>query len=126
MLVRFLGLPFAIWLFLVLVGLAVSGWGLFLLWACKLVSAFLGDQLSHVRTHVQRAMKQPLLLCVDGDQKPPFLAAPPFLCPVYSWLDLLCTVTREKMAISPPSLGFRPLRGYQLSPDRTHAQRTVE
>jgi hypothetical protein len=34
LLVRFLSLPFIIWLSLVLVVIVVSGWSLFLLWFC--------------------------------------------------------------------------------------------
>ena len=41
LLVVLLCLPFAIWLSLVLVGIVVSGWSLFLLWACKPVSLLL-------------------------------------------------------------------------------------
>ena len=59
-----------------LVGLAVSGLSLSLLWTCKPVSALLGDQLSHGRTHAQRADEQPQLLGVDGRQKDPVPAAP--------------------------------------------------
>ena len=46
LLVTFLCLPFAIWLSLVLVGPAVSGWCLFLLCTCRPISATLGDLLS--------------------------------------------------------------------------------
>ena len=47
-------MPLAIWLSLVLVGLAVSGWSLSLLWACKPVSVLLGDQFSSGRVCAQK------------------------------------------------------------------------
>ena len=48
LLATFLSLIFAIWLSLVLVCPAVSGWSLSHLWACKPVSVSLGYQLSPV------------------------------------------------------------------------------
>ena len=46
LLVRFLHLPFPIWLSLVLVGLAIFGLSLSPLWTRKPLSALLGDQIS--------------------------------------------------------------------------------
>ena len=88
LLVGFWLLPFVIWLSLVLVGLAVSGWSLSLLWACKPVSALLGDQLSPGSTHAQRAVVQPQLLGADGGKKELVPAAPLLLGPVHSRLLL--------------------------------------
>jgi len=83
LLVRFLCLPFSIWLCLVLVGLAVSGWSLSLLWVCKPVSSLLGDQLSwkNLCSEVCRAAQA---LGADGYWKDPIPAAPLFLSSVCS------------------------------------------
>jgi hypothetical protein len=66
-------LLFAIWLSLVLVGLAVSDWSLSLLWACRPVilgvSAFLGRPALSWQNLVQRAVGQPYLQGTDGNWK---------------------------------------------------------
>ena len=59
----FLPLPLAIWLSLVLVGLAVCDCGLSLLQAY--VSTLLGDQLSLVEIWVRRAVAQGQLQIID-------------------------------------------------------------
>ena len=61
LLVTFLHLPLAIWLSLVLDGLAVSGWSFSFLCVCQPVTAFLGDQLSPGETCIQRGVFQPKL-----------------------------------------------------------------
>jgi hypothetical protein len=65
----FLCLPFAIWLSLVLAGLAVSIFGLSLLQAC--VSVLLGVQLSPGRIWAWRAVVQGQLWSADRVQKDP-------------------------------------------------------
>jgi hypothetical protein len=44
-----------------------------------------------------------------GDWKDPVLAAPLFLCPVFSWMVLLWKTIGELVVISPLSLGVRAL-----------------
>ena len=56
---RVLLLAFTTWLSLVLVGLAVSGWILSLLWACKPVSILLQDQLTSGRVCTQKDLEPP-------------------------------------------------------------------
>jgi hypothetical protein len=63
----FLPLPFAIWLSLVLTGLAVSDCGLSLLQAS--VSVLLGDQFSLGGIYVWRAVVQGQLWGTDRNQK---------------------------------------------------------
>ena len=65
-----------------LLGLAVSCLSLSLLWACKPVSALLGDQISSGRTLTQRAAEQPQLLDADGNRKDLVPAALSVLLPV--------------------------------------------
>jgi hypothetical protein len=72
---KILGLPFTIWQSLVLDGLAVSGWSLFLLWVCKPVSALLEDQLSLGKTTAQMAVEQPYPLAADVEPCPSCSAA---------------------------------------------------
>ena len=69
LLLMFLCLPFAIWLSLVLAGLAVSNFGLSLLQAC--VSVLLGDQFSLGGIWVWRAVAQGQFWGTDRDQKDP-------------------------------------------------------
>ena len=126
LLVRFFHLPFAIWLFLMLVGLAVSGLSLTLLWACKPVSVLLGSQLSSGRTCVQGTVEQHQLLYANGDQKDSVRTIPLFLCPMCCYLLQFLTVIGEKVEISPLNLGVRTLLGEQLSPGETCVQRAVE
>ena len=83
LLVMFLHLPFAIWLSLVLVGLAVSVWSLSLLWACKPVSILLGDQLSSSRVCAQ-GCGATWLPGANGGWKTPVPAAPLILGPMHS------------------------------------------
>ena len=71
LLVRFVCLPFAIRLSLVLIGHAVSGWSFFLLQAYKPVLALLGDQLSPGRTCAERSVEQLHLPGADGAWKDP-------------------------------------------------------
>jgi hypothetical protein len=71
LLVKFLLLPFTIWLSLVLVGFAVSGFSLSLLWACKPVSALLEDQLFLGRTSGQRAVETAPMPGCRGRQEGP-------------------------------------------------------
>jgi hypothetical protein len=70
----FLRFSLAIWLLLVVLGLAVSDWSLFFLWACEPVIldvlAFLGDQLSLGGIWVQRAVPQCYLCGANGDPVP--------------------------------------------------------
>ena len=73
----FLPLPLAIWLSLVLAGLAVSDCGLSLLQAC--VSVLLGDQFSLGGIWVWRAVAQGQLLVADRNRKDPVPLAPWFL-----------------------------------------------
>ena len=80
LLVTFLHLPFTMWLSLVLVGPDVSGRNLSLLWACKPVSAPLGDQLSPCPEVCGSA--QPLT--TDGAWKDPVLTTLPLLCSLHS------------------------------------------
>ena len=75
----FLPLPLAIWLSLVLAGLAVSDCGLSLLQAC--VSVLLGDQFSPEGIWLWRAMAQGQLWGADRNQKDLPMAVLPILCP---------------------------------------------
>jgi hypothetical protein len=95
LLVRFLCLPFAVWLTLVLHVLAVSGWSLFLLWVYKPMSALLGDQLSPRGTCVQRVLEQPKVWVQMAKWKIPGPAAPLILYPVCSYLALFHSYCRE-------------------------------
>ena len=74
-----------------LVGHAVSGLSLSLMWAFKSVSALPGNQLSPGWTCAQRAAKHSQLLGADGGWKDPVLAAPLFLNPVGSWMVKLAS-----------------------------------
>ena len=74
----FLPLPLAIWLSLVLAGLAVSDCGLSLLQAC--VSVLLGDQFSLGGIWVWRAVAQGQLQAQMETRRIPSQAAPQFLC----------------------------------------------
>ena len=65
----FLHLPLAIWLSLVLAGLAVSDCGLSLLQAC--VSVLLGDQFSQEEIQVWRAVAQGQFWGADRNRKDP-------------------------------------------------------
>jgi hypothetical protein len=102
LLVRFLHLPFTMWLSLVLDVLAVSGWSLFLLWVCKPVSTLHGDQLSPGRACVQRALEQPKLASTNVEPKEFCPSCSTVLAshPVYSWQASLYTVIEEKVGVS--------------------------
>ena len=63
LMVTFLCLPFVICLSMVLAYPIVSGWSFVLLWACKPVSAPLGEQLSSGTEHCGTAH----LLGTDGE-----------------------------------------------------------
>ena len=75
----FLPLPLAIWLSLVLAGLAVSDSGLSLLLTC--VSELLGDQFSPRGIWVWRAMPQDQLWVQMETRRILSLALPWFMCP---------------------------------------------
>jgi hypothetical protein len=81
---------------MLVVGLAVSGLSLFLLRACKPVSALLGDKLSPYRTYEQTAVEQPRLLGADGGRKDPVAAAPPLLRPV---VNVIFKTHKQRRAI---------------------------
>ena len=126
LLVRFLTLPFTIWLSVVSVGPTVSGQSLSLMRIWKPVSALLGDQLSSGRTCVQRSVQQPQLLGTDGDQKNPVPSNPLLLCSVQSWLVPLWTVMCKKVGILPLSPWVRALLGYHPSSGGTCLERAIE
>ena len=93
LLVGFLGLPFAIWLSLVLVGIVVSSWSLFPLWACKM-DWNLCPYSSKLRSESTAGRSlTPGGLCTEGcgvswlpvangSRKTSVPAAPLILCPV--------------------------------------------
>ena len=74
-----LPLPLTIWLSLVLAGLAVSDYGLYLLQAC--VSVLLGDQFSPGGIWVWRTMAQDQLQVQTETGRILPQADPQFLCP---------------------------------------------
>ena len=99
-------LPFTICLSLVLVRLAVSGWNLSLLWACKPVSVLLGYQLSSGRICAWKAVEPATwLLGANGSLKTSVLAASLIICLVRS--QLLPSI--EKVEISPPCSEMKAL-----------------
>lgn len=123
--IKILEFAFYYWLSLVLDGLAVSGWILFLLWICKPLSALLGDQL-FCQNFWTEGSGTTQALGADDDLKDPVSAAPLFLCFTCSWTAPLQRIIREKVAISPLSPGVKVLLRKQLFPCRTRAQQAVQ
>ena len=115
-------MPFAIWISLVLVGPAVSGLNLSLLWAWKSVSAPLGDQLSSGTEGCDSV--QPLSLDVGLEVPCPRCSA----TPVFPELLVVpsCTVTGEKMVVSLSYPGVKAFPGDLFSPGRIGVQMAVE
>jgi hypothetical protein len=112
----FFPLPLAIWLSLVLAGIAVSDCGLSLLQAC--VSVLLGDQFSVGGIWVWRVVAQRQLRGSDRTGRILSQVVPWFLCPERSGQVPLGAGVWAEVVVSSVFSGLLALLGEQLSPSR--------